>query len=299
MQVANQNWARAERLLLCDLLTRIGPDAPTLCQGWTTGDLAAHLVTRERRPDAGPGLVVPLLAGHTERVQRKITKRGDTWAVVTLEDLDGAIEVLMFPSTYQLAGTLLAEDAILTVKGRLSRSKDTPEIRGEEVTVPDLDDGPSGPVVVNLPATRVTQPVVDQLVEVLGPDDGAWAAALLSVTPEGTFEHGSSTLQLLSDPDDPERWESVRHRLLDARSERARPARDDKVVAAWNGLAISGLLDAGRLLGVPAYLDAAVRIGEFLAEVHLRDGRLLRVSRDGVAGVHAGVLEDHGCVATA
>lgn len=74
MQVANQNWARAERLLLCDLLTRIGPDAPTLCQGWTTGDLAAHLVTRERRPDAGPGLVVPLLAGHTERVQRKITK---------------------------------------------------------------------------------------------------------------------------------------------------------------------------------------------------------------------------------
>lgn len=74
MQVPNQNWARAERRLLCDLLARIGPAAPTLCQGWTTGDLAAHLVTRERRPDAGPGLMVPLLAGHTERVQRRITK---------------------------------------------------------------------------------------------------------------------------------------------------------------------------------------------------------------------------------
>jgi uncharacterized protein YyaL (SSP411 family) len=139
----------------------------------------------------------------------------------------------------------------------------------------------------------------EQLVEVLGPDDGAWAAALLSVTPEGTFEHGSSTLQLLRDPDDPERWDSVRRRLLAARAERVRPARDDKVVAAWNGLAISGLLAAGRLLGEPSHVGAAVRIGEFLADVHLRDGRLLRVSRDGVAGVHAGVLEDHGCVATA
>lgn len=72
--MANQNWARTERQALCDLLSRIGPDAPTLCQGWTTGDLAAHLVTRERRPDAGPGIMVPLLAGYTERVQRKITK---------------------------------------------------------------------------------------------------------------------------------------------------------------------------------------------------------------------------------
>lgn len=72
--MANQNWARAERRQLCDLLIRVGPAAPTLCQGWTTGDLAAHLVTRERRPDAMPGLRVPLLAGHTERVQRKITE---------------------------------------------------------------------------------------------------------------------------------------------------------------------------------------------------------------------------------
>lgn len=70
----NQNWARAERQALCALLTSIGPDAPTLCQSWTTGDLAAHLVTRERRLDSGPGLMVPLLAGYTQRVQRKIAR---------------------------------------------------------------------------------------------------------------------------------------------------------------------------------------------------------------------------------
>ena len=137
-----------------------------------------------------------------------------------------------------------------------------------------------------------------QLVEVLGQDDGRWAAALLEVTDGGTFEHGSSTLQLLADPDDPARWGDVRHRLIDARDRRVRPARDDKVVAAWNGLAIASLSDAGRLLGREDLVDAALRAGTLLAELHLRDdGSLLRVSRDGHAGRHRGVLEDHGCVA--
>jgi DNA polymerase-3 subunit alpha len=92
----------------------------------------------------------------------------------------------MVPSTYQLAGGLLAEDAILTVKGKLSRSKDQPEIRGEEVTVPDLEDGPAGPVVVNLPATRVTQPVVEQLVEVLRTHPGVTEVRLCLRGREGT-----------------------------------------------------------------------------------------------------------------
>ncbi len=137
-----------------------------------------------------------------------------------------------------------------------------------------------------------------QLAEVLGADDGSWAATTFEVTDTGTFEHGSSTLQLLHDPDDPDRWSDVRRRLLAARGLRVRPARDDKVVAAWNGLAIVALVDAGRLLGREDLVDAAVRAGALLADLHLRDdGSLLRVSRDGVAGRHRGVLEDHGCVA--
>ena len=137
-----------------------------------------------------------------------------------------------------------------------------------------------------------------QLVDVLGPEDGAWAAELLTVTERGTFEGGTSTLQLRQQPEDRQRWESCRDRLLAARATRVRPERDDKVVAAWNGLAISGLVDAGTLLGIPSYVEAAARCGEFLADHHLEDGRLLRVSRGGVAGTHAGVLEDYGCVAT-
>ena len=137
-----------------------------------------------------------------------------------------------------------------------------------------------------------------QLVEVLGPDDGPWAARLLSVTDAGTFEHGTSTLQLREDPDDLERWFDCQRRLREAREQRERPARDDKVVAAWNGLAISGLCVAGTRLGLTAYVDAAVAAGELLLRTHLVEGRLRRVSRDGVVGSPAGVLEDYGCVAT-
>jgi len=134
-----------------------------------------------------------------------------------------------------------------------------------------------------------------QLTDVLGADDGRWATELFDVT--GTFEHGTSTLQLPRDPDDWPRFDDVRRRLLAAREERVRPERDDKVVAAWNGLAISGLVDAGRLLGQEEYVDAALAAGRLLAEVHLVDGRLRRVSRDGRVGAPAGVLEDHGAVA--
>ncbi|WP_375002504.1 thioredoxin domain-containing protein [Aeromicrobium sp. CTD01-1L150] len=140
----------------------------------------------------------------------------------------------------------------------------------------------------------------NQLMKVLGAEDGSWAVRLLGVTGPGTFERGYSTLQLREDPDDPQRWADVKARLLAARSQRTRPERDDKVVAAWNGLAVTALAQASVLLHEPRYAEAAVASAELLATVHgVDDGRLLRTSRDGVAGGHAGVLEDHGCVAEA
>ncbi|MGA5300657.1 TIGR03085 family metal-binding protein [Nucisporomicrobium flavum] len=64
------DYARTERRLLADLLLEVGPDAPTMCAGWATRDLAAHLVVRDRRPDAMVGMLVPPLAGHGEHVRR-------------------------------------------------------------------------------------------------------------------------------------------------------------------------------------------------------------------------------------
>ena len=127
-----------------------------------------QLMLDEERQDGSTVTV----SGLVTSVQRKITKRGDTWAMVTLEDLDGAIDVLLFPSAYQLAATYLTEDAIITVKGRLSRSKDQPELHGQEVTVPDISEGPTGPVVISMPATRCTAPVVEQLKDVLATHPG-------------------------------------------------------------------------------------------------------------------------------
>ncbi|WBB77402.1 thioredoxin domain-containing protein [Micromonospora sp. WMMD882] len=161
----------------------------------------------------------------------------------------------------------------------------------------------------------------DQLVEALGEQDGRFAADLFDVTESGSFEHGTSVLRLARDVDDadPEvraRWQDVVRRLLAARDTRPQPARDDKVVAAWNGLAVTALAefvrlvesgavtvreeDANLLDGVTIVADGALRqAAEHLATAHLVDGRLRRVSRDGVVGEPAGVLEDYGCVAEA
>ncbi|SCE72505.1 thioredoxin domain-containing protein [Micromonospora mirobrigensis] len=159
-----------------------------------------------------------------------------------------------------------------------------------------------------------------QLVEALGEEDGRWAADLFEVTESGTFEHGTSVLRLARDVDDAHaavraRWQEIVGRLLVARDTRPQPARDDKVVAAWNGLAITALAeflqvaalyedpeaeDANLMDGVTIVADGAMRdTAEHLARVHLVDGRLRRASRHGQVGEPAGVLEDYGCVAEA
>jgi uncharacterized protein (TIGR03085 family) len=97
--------AQQERTTLCDLLIERGPDAPTLCEGWSTDDLAAHLVVRERRPDSGPGLVWPPLAGYTDKVRTAVrdrtpweklvetVRRGPPWL---LRPFDGPMNTVEF-----------------------------------------------------------------------------------------------------------------------------------------------------------------------------------------------------------
>jgi hypothetical protein len=153
-----------------------------------------------------------------------------------------------------------------------------------------------------------------ELREVLGESDGAWAAEFFHVTELGTFEHGASVLEMLANPTDEERYHRVRRALLAAREERPQPHRDDKVVAAWNGLAITALVETSLALEMPHLLEAALGAARVLADVHVGDGagegdregeggarpevaRLMRTSRDGVASGNPGVLEDYGCVA--
>ena len=117
--------------------------------------------------------------------------------------------------------------------------------------------------------------------------------AALGVTDAGTFEHGTSVLQRPAT----DAW--PRERLREVRAARPRPARDDKVVLAWNAWAVSALAEAGALLDEPAWVEAAVRCRDALWDLHEADGRWFRVSRDGVRGDALAVLEDYAALANA
>lgn len=80
--------ATAERRRFAEELIAVGPDAPTLCTGWSTRDLAAHVLLRDRRPDAMPGVLISALSGYTEKVQRRIATRD--WADLVADVRDGA-----------------------------------------------------------------------------------------------------------------------------------------------------------------------------------------------------------------
>jgi hypothetical protein len=118
------------------------------------------------------------------------------------------------------------------------------------------------------------------------------------VTPTGTFEHGASTMQLRSDHDQV-RLAEVRERLRIARDQRSRPGRDDKVVAAWNGLLVDALVQAAMIFARPEWLGIATEAAEHVWQLHWRDGRLRRTSRDGGVGEAFGILEDYAALALA
>jgi uncharacterized protein YyaL (SSP411 family) len=138
----------------------------------------------------------------------------------------------------------------------------------------------------------------DQLRRALGENDATWAAEVFSVTADGTFEHGASTLQLHSDHDQL-RLADVQQRLRSARDQRSRPGRDDKVVAAWNAWLVDALGQAAMIFSRQDWLAVATDAAEHLWHLHFRDGRLRRTSRDGVVGSAAGILEDYAAFAMA
>jgi DNA polymerase-3 subunit alpha len=101
-----------------------------------------------------------------------MSRQGQPWAQAVLEDLEGAVEVLFFPAAYQSCALHLAEDAVLLVRGRVDRRDETPKLVAMEVSVPDLTEGPRGPVIVTMPAQRCTPPVVERLREILATHPG-------------------------------------------------------------------------------------------------------------------------------
>jgi uncharacterized protein (TIGR03085 family) len=95
-------YARSEREGIADELLATDPDAPTLCAGWAARDLAAHLVTRERRPDAGPGILLTPFAGWTDRVRDRYRDRYPYPELIEMIRKPGALSLLRIPQLDEL-----------------------------------------------------------------------------------------------------------------------------------------------------------------------------------------------------
>ncbi|MGW1253885.1 thioredoxin domain-containing protein [Streptomyces sp. NPDC002513] len=208
---------------------------------------------------------------------------------------DNALLCRVYAHLWRATGSGLARRVALETADFMVRELHTAEGGFASALDADSDDG-SGRHVEG--AFYVWTPA--QLAEVLGEADAEFAAQYFGVTEEGTFEQGASVLQLPQSEGvfDAERIESVRRRLLERRAERPAPGRDDKVVAAWNGLAVAALAETGAYFDRPDLVDAAIGAADLLVRLHLDEhARLVRTSKDGRAGANAGVLEDYADVA--
>jgi DNA polymerase III subunit alpha len=125
---------------------------------------------------------VVTVGGILSGVQRKVTRQGSTWAAATLEDLEGAIEVLFFPATYAQCMSQVIDDAVVLVKGRLDRREEVPKLVAMEVSAPDITAGETGPFVVSMLEGRCVPPVVERLKEVLRTHPGPTEVNLRLVT---------------------------------------------------------------------------------------------------------------------
>ena len=123
---------------------------------------------------------VVTVGGLVTGVQRKTTKQGSAWAILTLEDLEGSVDVMVFPASYQAASTLLVDDAVIIIRARVDRSdEDGLRLVAMEVSAPDMSEATSGPVKLSMPATRCIPPLVERLKEVLGGHPGTTEVHLM------------------------------------------------------------------------------------------------------------------------
>lgn len=128
----------------------------------------ATLMADEARADGSMVTVCGLVTS----LQRKMSKNGNPWAAVTLEDIDGSVEIMFFGETYLAYSTVLAEDAVITVRGRVRRRDETMQLQAVEVWLPDVSAVETRPVMITLPVSRCTPPVVERLREVLSTHPG-------------------------------------------------------------------------------------------------------------------------------
>ncbi|GIG23147.1 DNA-directed DNA polymerase [Cellulomonas chitinilytica] len=149
----------------------------------------ATLLADEARPDGS----TVVIAGLVTSLQRKMSKQGNPWAAVTIEDMEGSVEIMFFGETYLAYSTVLAEDAVVVVRGRVRRRDETMQLQAMEVSLPDVSQAADAPVVVSMAVARCTPPVVERLREVLSTHPGVTEVHLRLTSP------GRATVMRLGD----------------------------------------------------------------------------------------------------
>jgi DNA polymerase-3 subunit alpha len=107
------------------------------------------------------------IGGLITGISRKVSRQGSSWAIVTIEDLEGALEVLFFANTYNQYALTLIEDRVVTIRGRVDRREDQVRFSAFEMSSLDITSGPVGPLLISLPIASCTPPIVERIKEIL------------------------------------------------------------------------------------------------------------------------------------
>ena len=107
------------------------------------------------------------IGGLITQIQRKVSRRGDSWAIVTVEDLEGAVDVMFFANSYTQHSMNLMEDRIVVIRGRVDKREEQVKVMALDMSLPDISLAPTGPLIISMDTVRCTPPVVDRIKEIL------------------------------------------------------------------------------------------------------------------------------------
>jgi len=167
IEIPNQEWEKA--LLLSyerEMLGLYVSDHPLLGVEHLLRSSTDMPISQVNDESVGHEQIVTI-GGLITQIQRKVSRRGDSWAIVTVEDLEGAVDVMFFSNSYTQHSMNLMEDRIVVIRGRVDKREEQVKIMALDLSMPDISLVPTGPLIISMDTVRCTPPVVDRIKEIL------------------------------------------------------------------------------------------------------------------------------------
>ena len=167
IEIPNQEWEKS--LLLSyerEMLGLYVSDHPLLGVEHLLRAVTDMPISQIAEESVGHEQIVNI-GGLITQVQRKVSRRGDSWAIVTIEDLAGAVDVMFFANSYTTHSMSLVEDRIVVIRGRIDKREEQPKVMALDLSTPDISAAPTGPLVISMETVRCTPPIVDRIKEIL------------------------------------------------------------------------------------------------------------------------------------